>query len=270
MSDSTSAFGAFKNTPADASDIFGSSTSPVKLEAGVSRKNSDTFGASSSEADGSSAFEAYFSPKHAETAETAEAESHETTPPLLGGRVTGSTPTKPFNLLKLNSPISSKKVMVAGTEFIIPTRYELIKPIGHGAYGVVMYVHGPACGVVLLRVWRVFGGVCLYACIYVRTCVFAMCGRMYVYHISHVLVCMHTFFFFSCTHSACQDTTTNQRVAIKKVPKAFEDVVDAKRVSREIKLLRFMNHENVCRLSMCVCVCVPLSVLSVCHSRTCA
>lgn len=72
--------------------------------------------------------------------------------------------------------------MVAGTEFVLPTRYELIKPIGHGAYGVVI---------------------------------------------------------------SCNDTVTEQRVAIKKVPKAFDDVVDAKRVSREIKLLRFMNHENM-------------------------
>ena len=62
------------------------------------------------------------------------------------------------------------------------------------------------------------------------------------------IVCSHTFtvFFSQFAHSACKDAITEQRVAIKKVPKAFDDVVDAKRVSREIKLLRFMNHENVC------------------------
>ena len=57
-------------------------------------------------------------------------------------------------------------------------------------------------------------------------------------------------------------------MAIKKVPKAFDDVVDAKRVSREIKLLRFMNHENVCGVfcghcmyaSVCVRVCVRACV----------
>jgi len=85
-------------------------------------------------------------------------------------------------MLNLDSPIARKKIVVAGTEFLIPTRYQLIKPIGHGAYGVVI---------------------------------------------------------------ACKDAITEQRVAIKKVPKAFDDVVDAKRVSREIKLLRFMNHENM-------------------------
>ena len=62
---------------------------------------------------------------------------------------------------------------------------------------------------------------------------------IYIFHVRLLLS-------FQFTHSACKDAITEQRVAIKKVPKAFDDVVDAKRVSREIKLLRFMNHENVC------------------------
>jgi serine/threonine protein kinase len=33
------------------------------------------------------------------------------------------------------------------------------------------------------------------------------------------------------------DKITNQKVAIKKIPKAFQDLVDAKRVLREIKIL---------------------------------
>jgi len=37
----------------------------------------------------------------------------------------------------------------------------------------------------------------------------------------------------------------NEKVAIKKIPKAFQDEIDAKRILREIKLLRCMNHENV-------------------------
>lgn len=41
------------------------------------------------------------------------------------------------------------------------------------------------------------------------------------------------------------DKTTEDKVAIKKVPKAFEDLVDAKRILREIKLLRHFDHENV-------------------------
>ena len=34
-------------------------------------------------------------------------------------------------------------------------------------------------------------------------------------------------------------------MAIKKVTDAFSDETDAKRTLREIKLLRFLNHENV-------------------------
>ena len=33
------------------------------------------------------------------------------------------------------------------------------------------------------------------------------------------------------------DKQTNTKVAIKKVPKAFQDLIDAKRVLREIKIL---------------------------------
>ena len=44
---------------------------------------------------------------------------------------------------------------------------------------------------------------------------------------------------------SANDRTLNQKVAIKKVPKAFEDLIDAKRIVREIKLLKFFDHENV-------------------------
>ena len=40
----------------------------------------------------------------------------------------------------------------------------------------------------------------------------------------------------------------NTKVAIKKVPKAFEDLIDAKRILREIKLLAFFDHENIISL----------------------
>ncbi len=61
-----------------------------------------------------------------------------------------------------------------GTTFTVESKYEFIKQIGHGAYGVV------------------------------------------------------------CSATNKQDNT---KVAIKKVPNAFEDLVDAKRIVREIKLL---------------------------------
>jgi serine/threonine protein kinase len=39
------------------------------------------------------------------------------------------------------------------------------------------------------------------------------------------------------------------KVAIKKVPNAFDDLVDAKRILREIKLLRYFDHENIISLT---------------------
>lgn len=41
------------------------------------------------------------------------------------------------------------------------------------------------------------------------------------------------------------DQVTKEKTAIKKVPRAFDDLVDAKRILREIKLLRHFDHENV-------------------------
>jgi len=42
------------------------------------------------------------------------------------------------------------------------------------------------------------------------------------------------------------DTVTGQKVAIKKIKDVFNDVVDAKRILRELKLLRHFNsHENI-------------------------
>ncbi|GAB5368363.1 hypothetical protein AAMO2058_001312800 [Amorphochlora amoebiformis] len=45
--------------------------------------------------------------------------------------------------------------------------------------------------------------------------------------------------------TAAIDTKTDTKVAIKKIPKVFDDLIDAKRVLREIKLLRHFKHENV-------------------------
>jgi len=70
----------------------------------------------------------------------------------------------------------------AGTTFVVDDKYEFIKQIGHGAYGVV---------------------------------------------------CSAT------------NKKNGAKVAIKKVPNAFEDLIDAKRILREIKLLRFFDHENI-------------------------
>ena len=73
----------------------------------------------------------------------------------------------------------------AGTSFTVDERYQFIKQIGHGAYGVVV---------------------------------------------------------------SALDKSTGRKVAIKKVSKAFEDLIDAKRILREIKLLRNFDHENIISL----------------------
>ena len=41
------------------------------------------------------------------------------------------------------------------------------------------------------------------------------------------------------------DESSGQKVAIKKVAQAFEDLVDAKRILREIALLQHFDHENI-------------------------
>ena len=90
---------------------------------------------------------------------------------------------------KVDRPIKWMKhkhtFTIAGSEFIVDERYEYIKQIGVGAYGVVI---------------------------------------------------------------SCYDKKTNRNVAIKKVGNAFEDLIDAKRIVREIKLLRFFKHDNIVSL----------------------
>jgi len=75
---------------------------------------------------------------------------------------------------------------VSATTFEVSTRYTFVKPIGSGAYGVVI---------------------------------------------------------------AAQDSVTGKRVAIKKVQRAFENLTDAKRILREIKLLRMFRHDNIIRIA---------------------
>ena len=78
---------------------------------------------------------------------------------------------------KIKRPTTSdtrKRFKIAGTQFLVDQKYEIIKQIGSGAYGVVV---------------------------------------------------------------SAVDTNTNKKYAIKKVLNAFEDLIDAKRILREIKLL---------------------------------
>jgi serine/threonine protein kinase len=45
--------------------------------------------------------------------------------------------------------------------------------------------------------------------------------------------------------SSALDKSTGNKIAIKKVSRAFDDPVDAKRILREIKLMKKFSHENV-------------------------
>lgn len=74
---------------------------------------------------------------------------------------------------------------VSGCKFVVDERFEFIKQIGVGAYGVVC---------------------------------------------------------------SCFDKKKGIEVAIKKVANAFEDLIDAKRVVREVKLLRYFKHDNIVSL----------------------
>ncbi|CAM9116204.1 unnamed protein product [Ectocarpus sp. 13 AM-2016] len=87
--------------------------------------------------------------------------------------------------LQRRSRRNVRAVNAAGTDFELDLKYEMIKPIGHGAYGVVI---------------------------------------------------------------SALDHESNNKVAIKKIPGAFDDLVDAKRIVREIRLLRHFNHENVMKV----------------------
>ncbi|OQR84960.1 mitogen-activated protein kinase [Achlya hypogyna] len=71
---------------------------------------------------------------------------------------------------------------VSGTKFRVYTRYQLIRAVGHGAYGVVI---------------------------------------------------------------AASDQVTGNAVAIKNIPKTFDDLIDAKRIVREIRLMRHLRHPNI-------------------------
>merc|ERR1719498_1739012 len=42
-----------------------------------------------------------------------------------------------------------------------------------------------------------------------------------------------------------QDQQTGNKLAVKKITDAFHDLVDGKRILREVKLLRFMKHDNI-------------------------
>ena len=88
-----------------------------------------------------------------------------------------------FPLMTIDS--CSSMYNVSESKFKVPARYQLLEPIGQGAYG---------------------------------------------------LVC------------AALDRTTGDGVAIKKIEKALEHTLFAKRTLRELKILRYLQHENILRI----------------------
>lgn len=78
--------------------------------------------------------------------------------------------------------VETRTYMVLGTPFEVDKRYEILNPVGTGAYGLV-------------------------------------CEAL--------------------------DTTTGEKVAIKKIERAFEHATFTKRTLRELKILRLLQHENI-------------------------
>lgn len=78
--------------------------------------------------------------------------------------------------------VETKTYMVLGTPFEVDKRYEILNPVGTGAYGLV-------------------------------------CEAL--------------------------DTATGEKVAIKKIERAFEHTTFTKRTLRELKILRLLQHENI-------------------------
>lgn len=51
--------------------------------------------------------------------------------------------------------------------------------------------------------------------------------------------------FYSICFSSALDSTTGEKVAIKKLSRPFQNVTHAKRAFRELVLLKMVNHKNV-------------------------
>lgn len=63
--------------------------------------------------------------------------------------------------------------------------------------------------------------------------------------------------FLTC--SSAMNKEIGEEVAIKKIATAFANRIDAKRTLREIKILRHMNHDNVCNFASLHLVCSSAS-----------
>jgi serine/threonine protein kinase len=73
---------------------------------------------------------------------------------------------------------------------------------------------------------------------------FSVAGQLFCISTRYQLLAAVGFGAYGTVVSAI-DKETKQRVAVKKVAGLFDDLVDAKRVLREIRLMRFLQHPNV-------------------------
>lgn len=105
-------------------------------------------------------------------------------------------------------------VTIAGSTFVVDKRYTIVKSIGHGAYGVVWCAAAPATAAALPAPPR--------------------SAPAAVAHSAR-----------GPLRSAADDTRMGKKVAVKKIANTFNDLTDAKRILREIKLMRHFKHENV-------------------------
>lgn len=105
------------------------------------------------------------------------------------------------------------KIEINKTEWEVPDRYQMLTPVGLGAYGQVWYLILPTN-----------------------------------FYLNYFLIFnkLHDLFFYIAFFSSAVDNQTGLKVAIKKLARPFQSAVHAKRTYRELRMLKHMNHENVC------------------------
>ena len=80
-------------------------------------------------------------------------------------------------------------------------------------------------------------------------CNFQVCGNMFEVQARYAPIKPIGKGAYGVVCSA-RNVDTDEKVAIKKINKAFEHLTDTKRTLREVKILRHFNHENVIRIKV--------------------
>ena len=142
--------------------------------------------------------------------------------------------------------------MVNACKFTVDAKYQPLKPLGRGAYGVVWSVWTREHGGDVESFHRKRSHEFALCCV-ARDCSSAndkVSGRKVsdATERSTASLCrlIDPSMLTAASSRACSLCRfLSLQVAIKKIPKAFDDLVDAKRILREIKLLRHFKHENI-------------------------